>query len=145
MKKTYDGLWWTTKTPADHFSEYIWDNNIYDDWGPTLDDHKAYAISVRFIPKYYIHDKRVKIWLAEKWALWEKDPPFWFDDSFKQSLHPSVVPKNARIASGKTVLKTVRKKFAAIMSLVSNRNAAVLTTSPRHDGCSTKYVTENGP
>ena len=94
MKKTYDWLWWTTKTPADHFSDYIWDNNIYEEWGPTLDDHRAFAISVTFIPKYYLHDERVKVWLTGKWDSWERDPPFWFNDNFIGSLPLSLVPRH---------------------------------------------------
>ena len=94
MKKKYDWLWWTTKTPADHFSDYIWDNNIYEMWGPTLDDHRAIAISVTFIPKYYLHDERVKVWLTGKWGSWERDPPFWFNDNFIGSLPLSLVPRH---------------------------------------------------
>ena len=27
-------------TPKSHFRDYVWMNNIYDDFGPTLDDHR---------------------------------------------------------------------------------------------------------
>ena len=63
MVQTYNWMWWSTDTPREHFSNWIWDNNVYDDFGPDMDDHRASALSF-FRPAYYKHDLRVKIGLT---------------------------------------------------------------------------------
>ena len=70
--------------PARHFSEYIWENNIYYHFGDEIDDHRAEAITLNFIPKYYLHDKRVKKWIAEKWPQWEVDPHYGLGKSLRR-------------------------------------------------------------
>ena len=74
MVQTYNWMWWSTDTPREHFSNWIWNNNVYDDFGPDMDDHRASALSY-FRPAYYKHDLRVKDWLDSKWSEWERDPP----------------------------------------------------------------------
>ena len=32
-ERKYNYLWWSTRNPAQHFSDYIWDSGIYDDLG----------------------------------------------------------------------------------------------------------------
>ena len=97
MKTEYSWMWWTTYNLKRHFSEYIWDTFVYDTWGDTLDDHRANALSRTFSPIYYLHDVRVKEWLREKWPQWESDPPSWFNQSFVDSLHPSVIPQASKM------------------------------------------------
>ena len=92
MKREYNWMWWSTYNVARHFTDYVWDTNMYDDWGTTMDDHRACALFM-FAPKYYLHDPRIKAWLAEKWQAWEMNPPSWFDEKFKASLHPASFPK----------------------------------------------------
>ena len=53
MVQEYDWMWWSTLTPGEHFSSWTWENYFYDSWGPDMDDHRARAISITFIPKYY--------------------------------------------------------------------------------------------
>ena len=95
MVQTYNWMWWSTDTPREHFSNWIWNNNVYDDFGPDMDDHRAFALSI-FRPAYYKHDLRVKDWLDSKWSEWERDPPTWFDDAFIASLLPEWVPVHLR-------------------------------------------------
>ena len=75
---------------ARHFSEYVWVNNMYDDWGSDIDSHRACAIITTFKPWYYLPDPRVKEWLEQNWLKWEEDPPVWFNREFKDNLHPSL-------------------------------------------------------
>ena len=70
MVQTYNWMWWSTDTPREHFSNWIWDNNVYVDFGPDMDDHRAHALSL-FRREYYKHDLRVKDWLDSKWCEWE--------------------------------------------------------------------------
>ena len=95
MVQTYNWMWWSTDTPREHFSNWIWNNNVYDDFGPDMDDHRASALSY-FRPEYYKHDLRVKDWLDSKWSEWERDPPEWFDDAFIASLPPEWLPAHLR-------------------------------------------------
>ena len=44
MVQTYDWMWWSTDTPREQFSNWIWNNNVYDDFGPDMDDHRASAL-----------------------------------------------------------------------------------------------------
>ena len=107
MVQEYDWMWWSTLTPGEHFSSWIWENNMYDRWGTDMDDHRAYAISDTFIPKYYKHDLRVKEWLDSKWDEWERNPPSWYDDAFLQSLPVEWVPVHLRPERQEGILSRV--------------------------------------
>ena len=89
-------MWWSMDTPREHFSNWIWNNNVYDDWGPDMDDHRAHAVADTFKSEYYEHDLRVKDWLDSMWSEWESDPPAWFNDAFIASLPPEWVPAHLR-------------------------------------------------
>ena len=99
LNKKFNHMWWSTLNPARHFSEFIWNTPIYEEFGYELDDHRAYAIVHQFKPGYYLHDNRVKAWVHEMWASWEADPPLWFDDDFKRALPQSLIPAHARRTS----------------------------------------------
>ena len=86
MERKYSYMWWSTRNPAQHFSDYIWDSGIYPILGFELDDHRAEAIAYAFIPKYYLHDGRVEAWVREKLSEWEAEPPLWFNSDFKKRL-----------------------------------------------------------
>ena len=109
MERKYNYLWWSTRNPAQHFSECIWDSGIYEDLGFDLDDHRAEAISYVFIPKYYLHDARVEAWVHEKWNEWEAEPPPWFNSDFKRRLPQILLPRPARYKSSSLMdkLKTM--------------------------------------
>ena len=74
MVQSFNWMWWSTRTPREQFSIWIWENNVYSQFGPDLNDHRARAISEGFRNEYYIHDLRVKEWLHSNWSEWEKDP-----------------------------------------------------------------------
>ena len=96
MVQSFNWMWWSTRTPREQFSIWIWENNVYPEFGPDLDDHRAKAISVSFRREYYIHDLRVKEWLHANWSEWEKDPPSWFDDVFLEAIPQEWIPVHAR-------------------------------------------------
>ena len=92
IKWSHKYLWWWSRNAETHFSQYIWDTVVYTDWGGSIDDHRALAISVTFNSHYYINNNNVRDWLHEKWPDWEADPPFWFDDNFKQTISLRLLP-----------------------------------------------------
>jgi len=92
MVKKYHSLFWSRLNPARHFSEFIWSNNMYAEWGTSLDDHRAYAITKTFIPRYWKHDPQVRAWLHEKWPSWQMDAPWWFGEAFITTIPASLVP-----------------------------------------------------
>ena len=62
---TYDWMRWSTDIACENTSSnWIWNNNVYDDFGPDMDDHRASAL-FSFRPEYYKHDRRVKDWLDQ--------------------------------------------------------------------------------
>ena len=67
MVQKYDWIWWSTDTVREHFSNWIWNNNVYDDFGPSMDDHRASVL----YHQYYMHDLHVKTWLDSKWSMGE--------------------------------------------------------------------------
>ena len=119
MKKEYDWLWLAKYTAADHFSNYIWENNVYDDWGTTINDHRAHAISKKFRAKYYIHDARVGEWIKENWSLWEMNPPLWFDEEFKGSLPLKLIPRHARVRRQSLLDHVISRSKAELISVIS--------------------------
>ena len=140
MVQTYDWIWWSTDTPREQFSNWIWNNNVYDDFGPDMDDHRAHALCL-FRPEYYKHDLRVKDWLDSKWSEWERDPPAWFDDAFIASLPPEWVPAHLRperregmlskIISQKSISKLRRTSsfVARAASFPKKKKKKMLTTT----------------
>ena len=96
MVQSFNWMWWSTRTPREQFSIWIWENNVYSQFGPDLNDHRARAISEGFRNEYYIHDLRVKEWLHSNWSEWEKDPPSWFDDVFIEAIPHEWIPVHAR-------------------------------------------------
>ena len=107
MVQEYDWMWWSTLTPGEHFSSWVWEDNVYAAWGTDMDDHRANAISDTCIPKYYKHDLRVKEWLDSKWDEWERNPPSWYDDAFLQSLPVEWVPAHLRPERQEGILSRV--------------------------------------
>ena len=129
MKRQYNWMWWSTYNVARHFLIMCGDTNMYPDWGTTMDDHRARALFM-FAPKYYLHDPRIKSWLAEKWPVWEINPPSWFDEKFKASLHPSIIPKvdviqsaGANQENAERITRNVpRDEFSLILAFIRHQN-----------------------
>ena len=111
MEKSFNWMWWSNRTPSEHFSEYIWNNFVYTEWGPSIDDSRAYAISIVFCQKYYIHDIRVKEWLYSHWDEWTNDPPSWFDDVFKRSIPHEFIPEGHAPAKRDNVMSRISATF----------------------------------
>ena len=84
-----------------------------------------------FAPKCYLHDSRIKAWLAEKWPVWEINPPSWFDQKFRRKgLHPSIIPKVDVIQSAgrnqenaeRIANSAPRDEFSLILAFIRQQN-----------------------
>ena len=95
--KSFHANWWSKQNVADFVSKTLFDNYRFEDFGHTLDDHRAFLVSRRIIPRYYVNEPRIKTWLAERWSAWENDPPPWFDDDFKRSLPACILPEGVHV------------------------------------------------
>ena len=127
MKREYNWMWWSKLNVSEHFSKYTWDTVVYTRWGASIDDHRARAISFIFIPRYYLHDDRVKTWLALKWPAWQADPPSWFTDEFKSKLPRSIIPKKESLGthyvhSGVTESSVHMNEMELFFAFIRNQN-----------------------
>ena len=132
MERKYKYLWWSTRNPAQHFSEYIWDSGIYEDLGFELDDHRAQAIAYIFIPKYYLPDARVEAWVHEKWNEWEAEPPLWFNSDFKRSLPQRLLPRHARYTSS-SLMDKLKTMVVRVCTFGSARSVKVVPGASNDD------------
>ena len=79
----------------DHFKEYIWEHNVYRDLGPSMDDHRAYAL-VGWRPCHW-DEAAVGAWLEERWDAWVAAPPPWFTPQWVEATIPErLLPAAAR-------------------------------------------------
>ena len=86
-------------TAAMHFRYYIWVNNVYDKYGPSMDDHRACALDT-FLVEYWWREG-VMEWLEEKWETWltqaeSGTAPAWFDRRWRSKIPLGMLPEQFR-------------------------------------------------
>ncbi len=89
----------TKYTAAMHFQYYIWITNMYDELGPSMDDHRARALEM-FIVEYWWREG-VMEWLEEKWERWlsqveDGSAPLWFDRQWRSKIPLDMLPEQCR-------------------------------------------------
>ena len=72
---------------------------MYDDWGPSMDDHRAYALEL-FVVEYWWREG-VMEWLEEKWERWlsqveDGSAPLWFDRQWRSKIPLDMLPERCR-------------------------------------------------
>jgi len=72
-----------------HLATYFWDEkkSTYDSKHRVFENQDAVrAIMVSSFSMHYLPKRKLMDLFNDKWSVWEKDPPIWFDDDYRKSV-----------------------------------------------------------
>ena len=105
-KKEYRWMQYKHFTIRDHFRTHVWKNIVKTNFGPTLEDSRAVALT-EYDNKYWDRDL-VRAWLSKNWYEWEALPPPWFTLQWKRLIPDDYLPDGVSVEKKPSVLSSAK-------------------------------------